>query len=96
MPIPTSSDVVGMTLENDIYFRPGVYDPGTPDGLALLGHELTHVGQYRQGTLTRFSYVRELIQHGSGENNKYEKPAYDTQRDIERDLKRKKDKCCPR
>lgn len=34
---------------NHIYFRAGVYDPSRPEGLALLGHELVHVGQYRRG-----------------------------------------------
>jgi hypothetical protein len=32
-----------------IYFRPGVYAADTIDGLALLAHELVHVGQYREG-----------------------------------------------
>src|SRR2546423_4895107 len=39
----------GITLHNDIYFRPGVYDPSTPEGIAVLGHELIHVGQFRNG-----------------------------------------------
>jgi len=32
-----------------IYFRTGAYDPSRQEGLALLGHELVHVGQYRCG-----------------------------------------------
>jgi uncharacterized protein RhaS with RHS repeats len=43
-------DYAGITRGNDIYFRPGVYDPSTIDGLAVLGHELVHVGQYRKRT----------------------------------------------
>lgn len=75
-PIPLSKDVAAITLGNKIYIRPGEYDPTTIDGLALLGHELVHVGQYRTGELTRSKYIRELMKHGSGTKNKYEAPAY--------------------
>ena len=44
-PIPLSKDVQAITLGNNIYIRPGEYDPDTIDGLALLGHELVQVGQ---------------------------------------------------
>jgi len=37
------------TIGSDIGFAPGKYQPGTTDGLRLLGHELTHVVQQRQG-----------------------------------------------
>ena len=46
----------GITRGDDIYFRPGVYDSTTAEGLALLGHELVHVGQYRNG-MTAASYI---------------------------------------
>jgi hypothetical protein len=36
---------------NDLHFAPGRFDPNSPDGLALLGHELTHVVQQRQGNV---------------------------------------------
>jgi uncharacterized protein YqeY len=39
-----------------VYFRAGAYNPSGPSGLALLGHELVHVGQYRGG-MTRLSYL---------------------------------------
>jgi Domain of unknown function (DUF4157) len=42
--------------DNDIYFRPGVYNASTTEGIALLGHELVHVGQYRNG-MTTLSYL---------------------------------------
>ena len=29
-----------------VYFRPGLFDPCTCDGLTLIGHEMTHVRQY--------------------------------------------------
>ncbi len=35
-----------------VYFAPGEYDPVTPSGLALLGHELAHVQQQRAGRTT--------------------------------------------
>lgn len=34
---------------NDIHFAPGTYQPETQSGRQLLGHELTHVVQQRQG-----------------------------------------------
>ena len=41
------NDFDGITRGNDIYFRAGYYDENTAAGIALLGHELVHVGQYR-------------------------------------------------
>lgn len=49
MPWYLGQDFEGITRGNDIYFRPGVYDSTTPAGIAVLGHELVHVGQYRGG-----------------------------------------------
>lgn len=40
---------LAFTLGADIYFAPGQYQPDTPDGHELLGHELTHVLQQRDG-----------------------------------------------
>jgi hypothetical protein len=37
------------TMGSDIYFAPGQYSPDTPRGQQLLGHELAHVIQQRQG-----------------------------------------------
>ncbi len=73
----------GITRGNDIYFRPGVYDSSTSAGIAVLGHELVHVGQYRQG-MTWISYLWST-RHGY-ENSKYEKPAYAMQSRIQDDL----------
>ncbi len=33
------------TVGSDIAFSPGLYQPGTPEGHALIAHELAHVGQ---------------------------------------------------
>ncbi|HKI03226.1 MAG TPA: GNAT family N-acetyltransferase, partial [Thermoanaerobaculia bacterium] len=40
---------LAFTLGSSLYFAPGQYDPGTPYGQRLLGHELTHVVQQRAG-----------------------------------------------
>ncbi len=38
------------TAGSDIYFAPGKFKPDTPEGAALLAHELTHVAQQRAVT----------------------------------------------
>jgi len=40
---------LAFTLGEEIHFAPGLYDPASPEGVALLGHELTHVVQQRDG-----------------------------------------------
>lgn len=40
---------LAFTNGNDIYFAPGRYQPDSAHGQRLLGHELTHVIQQRQG-----------------------------------------------
>ena len=37
---------------NDVHFAPGKYNPNTQGGQELLGHELTHVVQQRQGRVS--------------------------------------------
>jgi RHS repeat-associated protein len=72
-------DYEGITRGNDIYFRQGVYDPSTIDGLATLGHELVHVGQYRNG----MTWAKYLWASRQGyDKNPYEKPAYDKEAEI--------------
>jgi hypothetical protein len=44
-----SIGAVAFTHGTDIYFAPGRYDPASPHGQRLLGHELTHVVQQRAG-----------------------------------------------
>jgi len=91
VPWYTPKDMAGITRGNDIYFRPGAYPGGTPAGLAILGHELVHVGQYRQG-MTWASYLWS-VRSGYAENSKYEKPAYATGSKILDDLKSKGTGC---
>jgi len=40
---------IAFTIGSQIFFAPGQYQPGSPNGQALLGHELTHVVQQRAG-----------------------------------------------
>jgi Domain of unknown function (DUF4157) len=68
---------------NHIYVRSGVYDPATVDGIALLGHELTHVAQYRAG-MTTFKYLCSALR--GYRTNKYEKAAFAVQALILREL----------
>lgn len=42
------------TLGNNLVFRSGRYVTETPRGLALLAHEVVHVGQVREMGLTLF------------------------------------------
>ena len=67
----------------DIYFRRGIFVEGTSSWLALLGHELIHVGQYRAG-MNAFRYVMSCAA-GYG-NSRYEIPAYAMQSRILGDL----------
>jgi|SRR5450631_350457 len=66
-----------------VYFRPGVYREGTVEGFALLGHELTHVGQYRNG-MTALSYLCSVI--FGYRSSRYEQVAYAVQARILEDL----------
>jgi hypothetical protein len=44
-----SIGAMAFTLGDAIYFAPGRYDPRSREGLRLLGHEVAHVVQQRQG-----------------------------------------------
>jgi len=68
---------------NHVYFRAGVYPGPTREGLAMLGHELAHVGQYRCG-MTAWRYLWSAI-HGYM-NSPYEISAYAMQTRILSDL----------
>lgn len=45
----SSIGALAFTHGSNIYFAPGLFNPGTPQGQQLLGHELTHVVQQRAG-----------------------------------------------
>jgi hypothetical protein len=48
-PAAAAMGALAFTLGEDLHFAPGLYSPSTREGLELLGHELTHVGQQRDG-----------------------------------------------
>ncbi len=48
-PQAQSIGAIAFTIGNDIYFAPGQYSPDTAPGRHLIGHELAHVVQQRQG-----------------------------------------------
>jgi len=82
---------IGITRGNVIYFRPGAYDPTTPSGIALLGHELVHVGQYRRGE-TWLSFIWSYRR--GYERSSLERPAYELQARILNDLVARGDCAC--
>jgi hypothetical protein len=75
---------IGIARGNHIYFRRGAYIAGTAKGLALLGHELVHVGQYRCGA-TWLSFLLSYLRHGY-RDSPLEVVARETQELIARDL----------
>ncbi len=48
-PAARAMGALAFTLGEEIHFAPGLYAPESREGLALLGHELTHVVQQRDG-----------------------------------------------
>ena len=45
----TNIGALAYTQGSDVHFAPGQYEPGSTKGQELLGHELTHVVQQREG-----------------------------------------------
>jgi hypothetical protein len=43
---------LAFTSGEELHFAPGLYDPASREGAALLGHELTHVVQQREGRVS--------------------------------------------
>ena len=73
----------GIVRGHHVYFRAGAYHADTLEGIALLGHELTHVYQYRSG-MTVLTYLLSTL-HGYS-NSRYERAAYSVQARIRKDL----------
>jgi Domain of unknown function (DUF4157) len=48
-PEASAIGAIAFTWGSDLHFAPGQYNPHTPHGQFLLGHELTHVVQQRAG-----------------------------------------------
>ena len=66
-------DMLGVTLGPRIYLRRGAYDADSANGVELLGHELVHVRQYRDGmTVWRYLWASRR----GYRRNPYETEAY--------------------
>lgn len=48
-PAAPAIGALAFTLGEELHFAPGLYDPGNWEGVQLLGHELAHVVQQRDG-----------------------------------------------
>jgi hypothetical protein len=48
-PQPSRIGAIAFTAGDDLYFAPGQFQPATIDGQWLIGHELAHVIQQREG-----------------------------------------------
>jgi Domain of unknown function (DUF4157) len=51
-PQASSIGALAFTRGSDLYFAPGQYNPNSLQGQQILGHELTHVVQQRQGRVS--------------------------------------------
>jgi hypothetical protein len=69
---------------SNVYVRGGIHEQNTSAWLALLGHELVHVGQYRNG-MTALSYLCAAVL--GYRRSRYEKEAYAVQLRILQDLR---------
>jgi hypothetical protein len=76
-------EYIGIARGNDIYFRPQEFKSSTVKGLGLLGHELTHVGQYRKG-MNGVGYLWRCRNYPDCD---YEKEASATENKIKSELK---------
>ncbi len=47
--IPTDTDALAFTQDNNVHFAPGQFKPETKKGQELIGHEFAHVVQQREG-----------------------------------------------
>ncbi len=65
---PTLIGAQSFSQGNDIFFAPGKYQPFTPNGQQLLGHELTHVVQQGQSSNIPKGLV-ESDNNIAGDNN---------------------------
>ena len=73
VPFWLNRSMCAVVLGHRIYFRSGSYRMNTPQGIALLAHELTHVEQYLSGmTILKYLWASR---HGY-RKNPYEIEAY--------------------
>lgn len=60
IPFYVTMDATAYTDGNHIFFKPGAFDPDSIEGIALIGHEVTHSVQFQTCGKWRFraSYLR--------------------------------------
>ena len=80
----TDGKNVAYTQGNTLYFEPGYYDTESASGLALIGHELTHVRQQNEHGL--WTYRRRYLFDGEFRQD-IEDEAGEAQLEIFRDLR---------
>lgn len=56
----TDAGALAYTQGNDVHFAPGQYDPSSTNGQELIGHELTHVVQQREGRVEANNKINGL------------------------------------
>jgi hypothetical protein len=85
--------------QRDIYFRNGVYNPYSIEGIALIAHELVHANQYREHGAAKFmakylgNYVGDRLSGSAAveayEDNEFEEEAFSLQDHIKDYLTKK-------
>ena len=86
VPFPMPKKSAAVTVHNQIYMRKEVLRYSRIKFLAALAHELFHVDQFRTGTMTWASYLKEAHDHGTFMDNKFEAPAYRFETAVEQHL----------
>ena len=61
-PQPSRIGALAFTTGNDVYFAPGQYQPDRVTGQQLIGHELTHVVQQREGRVRSPAVGMAIVQ----------------------------------
>jgi hypothetical protein len=91
--IQVLNGATAITVGNVITFRSrSDYNPDT--GLAVIGHEITHVGQEQAGRFGDFQYIREYLNNRAGGMSDYqayrnistEREAFKMEGTIQKDL----------
>ncbi|GMV84700.1 MAG: hypothetical protein AMXMBFR80_05580 [Dehalococcoidia bacterium] len=87
--LPRLIGMSAITFAPVVVFRAGRYQPNTPKGLALIAHEVLHIGQVRELGRVRFYWRYLLGQLRCGfrhDRHPMEVPCIERQREIRRAL----------
>ncbi|MCU0286335.1 MAG: DUF4157 domain-containing protein, partial [Acidobacteria bacterium] len=57
---PTELGAIAYTQGSNIHFAPGQFNPSTPSGQKIIGHELAHVVQQRKGIVKPTTQAKGL------------------------------------